>query len=84
MAEKKLATEVVKPVVVKPEMDEKDKLELRKIKALEKIANSLDSLTVWFEEIDKVEWSERIQWYLAEFHKMKKIDTEGEFINEDE
>ena len=43
-------------------------LEIRKIKALEKIANSLDSLTVWFEEIDKEEWGNRIQYYLAEFH----------------
>lgn len=45
-------------------------LELKKIKALEKIANSLDALTVWFEEIDKDEWGERIQWYLSEFHKI--------------
>jgi hypothetical protein len=44
-------------------------LESRKVKALEKIANSLDSLTVWFEEIDKEEWSDRIQHYLAEWHK---------------
>lgn len=45
-------------------------LEARKVKALEKIANSLDSLTLWFEEIDKNEWSERIQFYLSEFHKL--------------
>ena len=44
-------------------------LEQRKVKALEKIANSVDALTIWFEEINKEEWSERIQWYLAEFHK---------------
>lgn len=43
-------------------------LELRKVKALEKIANSLDALTIWFEEIDKDEWSERLQYYLYEFH----------------
>jgi len=43
-------------------------LELRKVKALEKIANSLDSLTIWFEEIEKDEWSQRAQYYLAEFH----------------
>ena len=43
-------------------------LETRKVKALEKIANSLDALTVWFEEIDKDEWSQRVQYYLAEFH----------------
>ena len=45
-----------------------DALELRKVKALEKIANSLEGLTIFFEEIDKQEWSDRIQYYLAEFH----------------
>jgi hypothetical protein len=53
---------------VKTDKDEQIALETRKVKALEKIANSLDSLTVWFEEIDKDEWSQRIQYYLAEFH----------------
>jgi hypothetical protein len=54
--------------------EEKDAilLETRKVKALEKIANSLDSLTLWFEEIDKSEWSERIQYYLSEFHEIGK------------
>lgn len=47
-------------------------LEQRKVKALEKISNSMDALTVWFEEIDKKEWSERIQFYLAEWHKTTK------------
>jgi hypothetical protein len=47
-------------------------LETRKVKALEKIANSLDALTVWFEEIDKKEWGERIAWYLYEFHNIAK------------
>ena len=45
-------------------------LETRKIKAIEKIANSLDALTIWFEEIDKDEWSQRVQYYLSEFHKV--------------
>lgn len=44
-------------------------LEQRKVKALEKIASTLDALTVWFEEIEKDEWGDRIQWYLAEWHK---------------
>lgn len=48
------------------------KLEQRKVKALEKIGNSLDALTIWFEEIDKQEWSDRIQYYLAEWHKTAK------------
>jgi hypothetical protein len=43
-------------------------LEERKVKALEKIANVLDALTLWFEDIEKDDWSDRIQWYLAEIH----------------
>ena len=50
---------------------EKEKLllEQRKVKALEKIANTLDALTVWVEEIEKQEWSDRIQYYLSEWYK---------------
>lgn len=48
---------------------EKMLLEQRKVKALEKIANTLDALTVWVEEIEKDEWSDRIQYYLHEWHK---------------
>ena len=44
-------------------------LEKKKVKALEKIANSLDALAIWFEEIDKQDWSDRVQFYLAEWHK---------------
>lgn len=64
--------------------EEKDKLDLeletRKTKALEKIANSLDALTLWFEDIDKEEWGNRIQYYLAEFHNkfVKEIPFEDE------
>jgi len=50
--------------------DEELALEMRKVKALEKIANTLDALTIWVEEIDKEEWSNRIQYYLSEFHTM--------------
>jgi hypothetical protein len=46
---------------------EKLLLEDRKVKALERIALSLDTLSIWFEEIDKEEWGERIQFYLSEF-----------------
>jgi hypothetical protein len=62
--------------------EEKEKeqliLEQRKVKALEKIATTLDALTIWFEEIDKNEWSDRIQYYLAEWHQtsVKKKDSE--------
>lgn len=48
---------------------EKLLVEERNVKALEKIAMSLDALTVWFEEIDKEDWDSRIQFYLAEWHK---------------
>ena len=48
-------------------------LEERKVKALEKIANSLDALTLWFEEIEKEEWGSRIEWYLS-LWKDKYID----------
>ena len=58
--------------------EEKEKevlmLETRKVKALEKIANSVDALTVWFEEINKQEWSDRLQYYLSEFHKIVPQD----------
>jgi len=44
-------------------------LEERKVKALEKIANVLDALTIWFEEVEKNEWSDRLQWYLSEWYE---------------
>ena len=44
-------------------------LEERKVKALEKIANVLDALTLWFEDVDKDEWSDRIQFYLSAFYE---------------
>lgn len=48
----------------------KTELEERKVKALENIATSLDNLTLWFEEIDREEWGERIEYYLSEFHRL--------------
>lgn len=55
--------------MTKEEREEKlFELEQKKVKALEKIGNSLDALTIWFEEIDKEEWSDRVQYYLAEWH----------------
>lgn len=58
-------------------------LEERKVKALEKIAKSLDALTNWFEDIDKTEWSERIQYYLYEFHQAA-VNKNEEQSNEDD
>ena len=52
-------------------------LEERKVKALEKIANTIDALTIWFEDIDKAEWSERLQWYMFRFHE-KYVGNEEE------
>jgi hypothetical protein len=65
--------------------EEKEKevllLETRRVKALEKIANSLDALTFWFEEIDKDDWSSRIQYYLSEFHKLVPKEENDKNIN---
>jgi hypothetical protein len=61
-----------KSTKVMTEQEELLSLENRKVKALEKIANTMDALTVWFEEIDKEEWSNRIQYYLAEWHTTAK------------
>ena len=47
-------------------------LEERKIKALEKIAVSLDALTLWFEDIEKDEWSDRLQFYLAKWLELRE------------
>jgi hypothetical protein len=66
----------VKKTELNPQQDELILLEQRKVKALEKLANSLDALTVWFEEIDKDEWSDRVQYYLSEFHKLVPKEKE--------
>ena len=49
-------------------------LEERKIKALEKIAVSLDALTLWFEDIEKDEWSNRIQFYLSKWLEFNEAE----------
>lgn len=46
-----------------------EELQERQVKALEKIATSIDALTLWFEEIDKEDWDNRMQFYLNEFHQ---------------
>ena len=56
-------------MATRSEKDDALLLEERKVKALEKIAASVDALAYWFEDIDKNEWSERGQWYLSEFHE---------------
>tara|TARA_B110000858_G_scaffold176673_1_gene211027 strand:+ start:213 stop:437 length:225 start_codon:yes stop_codon:yes gene_type:complete len=59
-------------------------LEERKVKAIEKIAKILDNLTLWFEEVDKEEWGERIQYYLSEFLAKKEETTKEETTKEEE
>jgi hypothetical protein len=66
------------------EVSQSNPLEERKVKALEKIAKSLDALTNWFEDIDKTEWSERIQYYLYEFHQAAVNKKDEEEVIEDE
>ena len=73
---KKITTDVVEPTIQEVSIPNEEMfiLEQKKVKALEKIANSLDALTIWFEEIDKDSWGPRIEWYLAEFHKLVPKD----------
>jgi len=54
----------------------KKPLEERQVIALETIANSLDALSLWFEEIDKDEWGDRVQFYLSEFMTLAKKSKE--------
>ena len=59
---------------------EQDKLilEERKVKALEKIAVSIDALTLWFEDTNADEWSDRIQFYLAKWLEFNDKESNGE------
>ena len=70
-------------MTAKEEKNEQLLLEQRKVKALEKIANSMDALTIWFEEIDKEDWSSRIQFYLHEWHKLV-AEKQAEWISKEE
>lgn len=51
-------------------------LEERKIKAMEKIAVSLDALTLFFEEINKDEWDARLQFYLSKWLEFNEKKSE--------
>ena len=62
----------------KTEKEKQLELEERKVKALETIASSVDALSLWFEEIDKDEWGERIQYYLSEFHEIFDLREKDE------
>ena len=73
---KKITTDVVESTIQQNSTSNEEMLilETKKVKALEKIANALDALTCWFEEIDKDDWSSRTQYYLSEFHKLVPKD----------
>lgn len=62
--------------------EKKLELETKKIATLQKIATSVDILTLWFEEIDKEDWDNRLQFYLNEFHKAIVPDALEEDIDE--
>lgn len=42
-------------------------LDLRRVKALEKIALNTEAIAMFLENLDTEEWSDRIQWYLSMF-----------------
>lgn len=63
---------------------EKKRIELEeaKVKHLEKLATCVDILTLWFEEIDKEDWDNRMQYYLNEFHKAIVPQEEEESVDD--
>lgn len=67
--------------VSKKPIEQGSELEIRKVKALEKISNSLEDISMWLEDIDKDEWSNRIQHYLSEFLEISSGKKKGN-INE--
>lgn len=75
-----MATRKKTEIDLTPFEEEKMLLEQKKVKSLERIANSLDALTIWFEEIDKQGWGNRIEYYLHEWykHKILKGDEQEE------
>jgi hypothetical protein len=68
--------------VSKKKIEDGPELEVRKVKALEKIANSLEDISMWLEDIDKDEWSDRIQHYLSEFLGAASGGKKEDNINE--
>lgn len=42
-------------------------LEIRKVKALEKIASNVEAISMFLESIPVLEMDERLQWYLSLF-----------------
>lgn len=52
-------------------------LELRKVKALEKIALNTEAIAMFLENLDTDDWSDRIQWYLSMFKEAYLDDKLG-------
>jgi len=80
-----MATRKTKTVEKKQELTNFEEelllLEEKKVKSLVRIANTLDALTIWFEEIDKDGWGKRLEYYLHEWHKhtiQNTVDQEEE------
>lgn len=67
-------SKINKPTGVNYEQESVILLE-RQVRALEKIGASLDALTLWFEDVEKNEWSDRLQYYLA---KWLEINEKGD------
>lgn len=42
-------------------------LEVRKVKALEKIALNTEAIAMFLENLEVEDWDERLQWYLSMF-----------------
>jgi hypothetical protein len=51
--------------------------EERGVKALERIAVALEDINDWCYSLETKAWSERLEWYLNEFHNIAKTKTIG-------
>jgi|TARA_B100000959_G_scaffold104106_1_gene109752 hypothetical protein len=52
-------------------------LEVRGVEALEKISKSLQNIDKYAKQLDISNWSERLEWYLSEFHTIYKDKKSG-------
>lgn len=58
-------TETVTTGMTADQIEQYLQLKTREVRALEKISSNVESLAIWFEDVDKESWSDRIQWYLS-------------------
>lgn len=52
-------------------------IEERGVKALERIADTLEDMNDWVYALETDAWSERLEWYLNEFYMIAKAKTIG-------